>query len=813
MKLIHPHTYEKLGFDIILQRTEKYVSGPEAKERCQSLSPTSDPDILIPELRRVAEAKNIWEFEDHFPGAYYMAIEPILQKLQVEGDYLSARQLSQFLAWLKGIKTLRGFLEKKKEIYPLLASLAYELPFSERMIPMIGAILDDHGNISDKASPELARIRKQIISSGESLRDTLNRVLRWAHEKGWAQDREATIRNDRLVIPVRADSRGRVPGFVHDISQSGNTVYVEPTEALNLNNQLRELQIQEHNEVVRILREVTAKLREFAPEIEGFQEVMIRLELIMAKAKVALDLNATLPTVNPAGQKIMLRDAYYPLLQLKALEEKMTVVPLNLTLDPGRRIVVISGPNAGGKSVSLKVVGLLQIMLQTGFLLPVDEGSEFRLFDALYMDIGDEQSIESDLSTYTSRLYQWRQMGDNMNRNSLFLVDEFGSGTDPTQGGAIAESFLERFVNQRAFGIITTHYGNLKDYAEVTSGVINAAMQFDTQELKPTYFLMEGVPGRSYAFEMARRVGVHQTILKKARRKVGVDEIETDKLLKELEKKSQQLNKLVAENKRKENKLQQLVEKNERRERDLDAQRKHIIRDAKEEAKNLILQANRKIETTIREIRETQAEKERTRKLRKELMNATPEVEPLEALPELPEKKKKKRVTQSESSGVEVLAGAEIVAGDWVKLKNATSYGQLVDIQGKKGVIETEGLRVNVKLNQLVKIRPPKRQKVSAPRVAVITQDDHESEIPMTNAKLEMDVMGMRVEKALTAVDKFLDEARVAGLKRVRVLHGKGTGALRQAIRDHLAMFSFVNRTADAPVEDGGAGWTVIDLD
>ncbi|MEL6134696.1 MAG: endonuclease MutS2, partial [Bacteroidota bacterium] len=446
-----------LGFDMILQRTQKYVSGPEAKARCQNLLPTADPDVLIPELRRVAEAKNIWEFEDHFPGGYYMAVEPILQKLKIEGDYLSSRQLSQFLSWLKGIRTLRGFLDKKKEIYPLLASLAHELPFSERMIPLIGNILDEYGNVGDKASPELARIRKQIISSGESLRDTLNRVLRRAHEKGWAQDREATIRNDRLVIPVRADSRGRVPGFVHDISQSGNTVYVEPTEALNLNNQLRELQIQEHNEVVRILREVTAKLREFAPEIEGFQEVMVRLELTLAKAKVALDLNATLPTVNPEGQKLMLRDAYYPLLQLKAMEEKMTIVPLNLTLDPGRRIVVISGPNAGGKSVSLKVVGLLQVMLQAGFLVPVDEGSEFRLFDSLYMDIGDEQSIESDLSTYTSRLYQWRQMGDHMTRRSLFLVDEFGSGTDPTQGGAIAESCFGRFVKNRAFGVKKTH--------------------------------------------------------------------------------------------------------------------------------------------------------------------------------------------------------------------------------------------------------------------------------------------------------------------------------------------------------------------
>jgi DNA mismatch repair protein MutS2 len=809
MKINHPHTYEKLGFDVILRETASFISNEEAKARCLEMTPTHEAGILIPELNRVNEFLQILEFDDPFPGAHFISLQKIVDHLEVEGDWLSARLLNQFFNWLKSIKDIRTYLKKREENYPLMAELANRLPFTQKLIDDIDRILDPYGNISDGASTVLGQIRKQLTKSSDQLRSTLYRVLRKAIEKNWSQDKEVTIRNDRLVIPIKAESRRHVPGFVHDMSQSGNTVYIEPTEALALNNELRELQIREHNEVVRILQEITEEIRHHLPEIEGFREVMIQVELIRAKAKMAQKLKACLPTVVPSGKRMIFREAYYPLLLLKSRKEKFSVVPLNLNMEKGRRIVVISGPNAGGKSVTLKTVGLLQLMLQSGFLLPVDEGSEFRLFDSLFIDIGDEQSIESDLSTYTSRLGAWRQMGDNMTANSLFCIDEFGAGTDPKMGGAIAESFLERFVNQGAYGIITTHYGNLKNFAEVTRGVINAAMQFDNAELKPTYILMEGVPGRSYAFEMADRVGVHNSIVKRARKKMGTEEIDAERLLKELEKKNQELKSSLRASKKKENRLNQLVEKNENLQQELKSNKKEIINRAKLEAKQLIQNANRKIENTIREIREIQAEKEKTKTLRQELREEMPNISEKELAaipPKAKAKKNKNPIAAKQESGIKVLADRNFEEGDWVKLRSSQSYGQLISIQGKKGVVETDGLRLNVKLAQLEKIEKPKEKKTSSFGSYLAEK------VPMKTARLELDIMGKRVEEALKEVDRFVDEGRLAGMRRLRILHGKGTGALREAVRTHLRNFPYVSSMGDASIEEGGTGWTIIEL-
>jgi len=808
MKIYHPHTYQKLGFDIILQETSTFISNEEAKERCLNLTPTDKAGVLLPELNRVREFLEILEFDEPFPGAHFISLGKIVERLEVEGDWLNARLLNQFFNWLKSIKDIREYLKNREEKYPLLTQLATELPFTQGLISEINKILDPYGNISDQASPELSRIRKQLNKSSDQLRNALYKVLRKATEKGWSQDKEVTIRNDRLVIPVKAESRRHISGFVHDMSQSGNTVYIEPTEALHLNNEMRELQIQEHNEIVRILQAITKQISLQLPEIQGFREVMISIELIRAKAKLAQKLEATLPTVKAEGETLAYREAYYPLLLLKAKKEKFDVVPLNLTMEKGRRIVVISGPNAGGKSVSLKTVGLLQLMLQSGFLLPVNEGSEFRIFESLFLDIGDEQSVESDLSTYTSRLSAWRQMGDNMNENSLFCVDEFGSGTDPKMGGAIAEAFLERFVIQGAYGIITTHYGNLKNYAEVKKGVINAAMQFDNAGLKPTYILMEGVPGRSYALEIAKRVGVHHSILRRAKRKMGTEEIDAERMLKELEKKNAEMKSALKEAKQKENLLTQLVERNEKKERELKTNKKRILDEAKLEAKQLIQEANKKIENTIREIREIQAEKERTKELRKELREEMPEVEEKGILAAPPTKAGKKQGQKKEvANGIKVLEGRDFEEGDWVKLRNSQSYGQLIGIQGKKGVVETEGLRLNVKLAQLDRIEAPKERKSSQGGSYTVEK------VPMKTARLELDIMGKRVEEATKEVDKFMDEGRMAGLRRLRILHGKGTGALRESIRQHLRTFPFIKTLKDAPVEEGGAGWTIVELE
>ncbi|TAE51267.1 MAG: endonuclease MutS2 [Bacteroidetes bacterium] len=794
MKLFHPHSYEKLGFDVVLEALRARVMSAEACEQCAEIRPVSDAAQIQVALSRVHEFKGLIESGDNFPVEAFAAVAPQIRKLAVEGAWLTTQELSYFLGWLRGIRAARQFIEQKKELIPTLYALINQLPFSTQMIGQIEKVLDEHGMVRDSASPALAGIRKRLVSAGAELRGVLNRLLRKAQENNWTQDKEIALRNDRLVIPVKAESKNNVPGFVQDISQTGSTVYVEPAEALPLNNELRELQLREQNEIIRILQELTGKLRVHAGELSWLREALVELDIVRGKARMAMDLKAEMPALDPKSQVLNVSQAYYPLLLFKAMQEPFQVIPVEVKLSLKRRIMVISGPNAGGKSVTLKTVGLLQLMLQSGFLLPAGPDSVFPVFDSLFIDIGDEQSVDSDLSTYTSRLFSWRQMGDHMGKQSLFLIDEFGSGTDPKQGAAIAEAFLERFVYQQSFGIITTHYGNLKDYAEITEGVVNAAMQFDTTELKPTYRLIDGLPGRSYAFEMAQRVGVHPTILKKARRKMGTEEVETEQLLKELERKNTDLGRLVEENRRKEQKLNHLVEKYDALKLELERDRKKLIREAKVEAKMLIDNANRRIETVIREIKESQAEQNVTRQLRQELMAAAPDPGPQESSPE-----------EIAAGGIEVLTGEKPVAGDWVRLRNTGAVGQLIDIQGNRSVVESGEMRLTVKTNQLEKIRQPRQ---NAPKAIV----SYKGDIASLTAKMELDVLGKRPEEALPEVEKFVDQAISAGFHRVRVLHGKGTGALREAIRRHLTAVSSVIHMTDAPASEGGSGWTVIEL-
>lgn len=797
MKCYNPLTYQKLGFDHILHRVSNKALSDDARERFAQYAPHSDAAVIIEELQRVQEFKDILEYGDAFPNEALPALTSVFAKLTVSGNWLNAEELMRLLGWLRAVKSAHDYFRSHEAQYPRLESLVHPARVRPEWIRVIEAVLDAQGNIKDNASPELASIRSSMSRTAGELRSLLYKELRHANENNWSIEKEITIRNDRLVIPVRADAKGRVPGFVQDVSQSGGTVFIEPAAALPLNNQLRELSYREQNEIIRILQEVTGRLRSEVSELQQFQEIMIQVDMVRAKALLAVELKASLPRIEPEGDVHHLVDACYPILLLKALQAPFEVIPLEILMEYKRRIILISGPNAGGKSVSLKTIGLLQLMLQSGFLVPVDERSVFRIFDSLFLDIGDEQSVEGDLSTYTSHLAQMRQMGDNMNSQSLFLIDEFGTGTDPKLGGAIAEAFLERFVRQRAYGIITTHYGNLKDFAEINKGIINAAMQFDTKGLKPTYRLMDGIPGRSYAFEIATRVGVHETILKKARKKIGQEELDSEQLLRQLEKKNVHLEQLTAENNRKQARLDKLLAENETKYKNAEKHRKDILREAKTEASRLIKDANKRIENTIREIREKQAEKEQTIKLRKELQAAAPRVEPA------PPKEKKTEKKQEQAP--EILFDETPQAGDWVKLRDNDSTGKLVDIQGKRGVVELGEVRVTVPLKQLYKIKPPKKSKQKVGGYA--------TRVPMSRGRFELEVIGMRVEEALIEVDKLLDDAMLSGLTSFRILHGKGTGALRDAIRQHLRGHKVVTKMNDAPVEQGGSGWTLVELE
>ena len=804
MKCFHPHTYQKLGFDQILRQLQARVSSDEAREAVAQIAPMRDAAAIETAQVRVAEYQALLELGHQPPRGALRSVGNLLPKAELAGSWLATDELYRLLGWLSGVQDLRSFLHQHQETAPTLDAWVNQAPFNPRLVQDIARLFDDRGQIRDDASPALAAIRRQMQANSRELRNVLYRILRLANEKQWSQEREITLRNDRLVIPVKSEARGQVPGFIQDVSQSGGTVFIEPAEALPLNNKARELQIQEQAEIVNILRQATAAVRAELPSLRGFREITLALDLVRAQALLAQELGAVRPRIEPGGTQVVLYEAYYPLLQLKARQDPFEVVPLEFRLTGRNRILVISGPNAGGKSVALKTLGLLQLMVQCGMPVPVRDDSVFRLFEALFLDIGDEQSVDTDLSTYTSRLHNWRQMGDHMDADSLFLIDEFGSGTDPKQGGAIAEAFLERFVRQKAYGLITTHYGNIKDFGEVNTGVRNAAMQFDTQGLRPTYRIVEGMPGRSYAFEMAERVGVHPSIMRRARQKVGRDELDTEALIKELERKNAHLTRMVEDNQRREQKLQTLLEQNESRADTLERERKHILNEAKREARTLIEAANKRIEATIREIRESQAEKERTLALRRQLAASAPEVVP--NLPPPPEGKGKKKKKAARPQGPEVLRGQPIAAGDWVKLKEADTYGQLVELSGKRGVLEAGGMRLNVKLAQLEKIRPPRKKE--APRLVQVIGEGEDR----PSVRMDLDVLGLRVEEALPRVDKFMDEAHLAGLRSVRILHGKGSGILRDAIRKHLRDLRYVEDLADAPVDQGGAGWTLVEI-
>ena len=803
MKCYHPNTYVKLGFDEILRHGLRKIPGEEARERWSALQPWSDPDRIQLELERVQECKNLLEFGEKIPGLTFNSVGKLLAKIDIPGNWLTAEEMYRFLQWLIALKEIRDYLAKHQETYPHLHAFVSRPGFNVKLIQEIKLVLDDRGKLRDNASPELARIRKAIHSQSRELRSLLNRLLKKAIENNWTVEKEITFRNDRLVIPIRADFKGRISGFVQDMSQSGGTIYIEPTEALVLNNQIRELKLNEHNEIIRILQELTARIAEEGGDLAALRETFLELEIIRTKAMVGIDLKGCVPQIDTEQSNIHLKEAYYPVLQLKAREEPIDVIPLEVSFTFKKRILLISGPNAGGKTVALKTIGLLQLMLQCGFMIPVDEGSTFRFYDSLFIDIGDEQSVASNLSTYTSHLALMREMGDNMNAQSLFLIDEFGSGTAPHLGGAIAESFLERFLRVKGYGVITTHYGNLKDFAELHTGIINAAMEFDTEGLKPTYKLIEGIAGRSYAFEIAKRVGVHPTILKRARKKVGTHELDVEKLRRELEQRHEKLQRVMRENERRQQKLDQLLAKHEALQHSLKAREKEIIQEAKREARTLIKEANKKIEHTIRAIREKQAEKKATQKLRIELQAAAPEPEePVSAPVANTSAKKKKKGKGKAAPTVKILEDDRpIQKGDWVKLKASDSTGVMVEIKGKQGVMESGSMRVRVKLNQLVRIAPPE---TASSRSAV--------QIPLVQARLNLDVLGKRVEEALPALDLFIDQAHVAGLKTVRILHGKGTGTLRQAIRNHLKKIPFVTKFYDAGEEEGGAGWTICEL-
>lgn len=805
MKYQNEQTELKLGFEELRGLLAERASTEEGKEMCRRIRPYRSSKGLPMELTRVVECRDLLIFDEPFTLEVTTSLGNIFDHAAVPGNWLRTENIFRLVKWLRMVRDLISYFKGRKEKYPTLWKGFERLDWNKDLLVALEKIVDDRGNIRDNASPKLKELRRERFNQSADLRKALQGILRNAIQNGWTEASEITIRNDRYVVPLNADFKGKIKGFVHDVSQSGRTIFVEPSSVLEQNNRIREIFLAEHNEITRILLEATAMVRDRVDALRDYGKSVARLDFIRAKSRIAMELKANQPRFEAKGKAYRIVNGRHPLLVLRDGMSFEQVVPLNVVMEADNRVILVSGPNAGGKSVSLKTVGLLQVMLQSGMLVPCDEESEFRWFEHLFIDIGDEQSLQSDLSTYTSHLANMRLMLKGLNAKSLFLIDEFGSGTDPKLGGAIAEAFLEKFVDSHAFGIITTHYGNLKNYADQTPGIINAAMQFDPQTLQPTYTIEVGIPGRSYAFEIAKNVGIPDAILANARKKIDGDHVYSEELLLKLEGQKAELEGVLKEQKERNAELKMWLERNKSMNDQIKRQEGRILREAHTRAQSLIDAANGKIENTIREIREQQADRERTKTLRRELRDMLPEPPP--ALPDevIPEEK----VVVVAEEELEVLPGAEIRVDDWVKMKDSQSVGQVIDMQGKRAVVNVGELRLTVKVNQLVRVKKGKNHSRIERKATV----HHGNRVQKkAHISTELSVKGFRVEQALPVVSKFIDDAIISGMKEVRILHGKGTGALRSAIREYLGAVPEVRKLKDAPLDAGGEGWTFVEL-
>lgn len=687
-----------------------------------------------------------------------------------------------------------------------------------QLISKIDNILDKFGRIKDNASPELSKIRREIAHISGGISKSLNAILRMAQNEGLVEkDVTPTMRDGRLVIPVAPAFKRKIKGIVHDESASGKTVFIEPAEVVESNNRIRELESEERREIIKILVAFTDLLRPLTPDIIQSYEFLAMIDFIRAKATFSIDLGAIKP---PMEDKQIVRwyRAIHPLLFISHRKQKKEVVPLNIELEEDSRLLIISGPNAGGKSVCLKTVGLLQYMVQCGLPIPVDESSIVGVFEHIFIDIGDEQSIENDLSTYSSHLTNMKFFVRNCDKKTILLIDEFGGGTEPQIGGAIAESLLKRFNERGSFGgVITTHYQNLKHFANENKGVVNGAMLYDRHMMQPLFTLAIGNPGSSFAIEIARKIGLPEDVIADASDIVGSDYINMDKYLQDIVRDKRYWESKRQNIRQKEKRLEEITETYETDLLAVEKQRKEIIRQAKTEAERLLAEANAKIENTIRTIKESQAEKEKTKQARQSLSEFKTSLENENPVDDkiarkIQKLKSKEKNRKQKDKQPEKDKQITISVGDNVRIKGQTSIGQVLDIQKSNATVAFGMIKSSVKLDSLEYVSKNQTKRETKSNLVSAAASDSVRERKL-NFKQDIDVRGMRGDEALQAVMYFIDDAILVGMSRVRILHGTGTGILRQLIRDYLRTVSGIKSYQDEHVQFGGTGITVVDLE
>ena len=822
--MIYPSNFEsKIGFTTVRKEINSRCISTLGQHCCEQMRFSTRFDEVMLWLNQTNEFLSILQSKREFPLNYFFDMRTTLKASAVPGSHLSAESLFNLQRSLTTVGEIVRFFERSSDegtpAYPSLARLAKTMQSFPDIIAEIGRILDKNGNIKDNASPLLQELRRAIANATASINGLLRKVIATGRQEGYLdKDTTPSVRDGRLVIPVSPMHKRKLRGIVHDESASGRTIFIEPEEVVETNNRIREAENEVKREIVRILTEVTDLIRPHAEELLATYRVLGLIDFIRAKAVFAQDVDGQMPHVEK-NPHVELYHAIHPALLLSLREQGKEVVPLNIELNSQQRILLISGPNAGGKSVCLKTVGVVQYMMQCGVLPTVYYNSHMGIFNSIFIDIGDQQSIEDDLSTYSSHLQNMKTFLVRGDKRSLILIDEFGSGTEPQIGGAIAQAILDQLNKSRIMGVITTHYQNLKQFADDTPGIVNGAMLYDRQQMKPLFQLSIGYPGSSFAIEIARKTGIPREVIDKASEIVGSDYINMDKYLLDIVR-----DRKYWENKRydihqKEKKINAIAEQYNERLEKLNHEYKSILKEARNEALDIIAQSNSQVERTIKDIKEVQAEKEKTRQVRQQLeefkqrlaqedqAQGLKEIRPLKSInkPNKKEKTKKTHITKKDDRN------RPLQPGDSVLLKGgASTVGTIISLDEKYAVVAFGSLKTRVEVSRLERTLR-KAESREKPSITKSTADDIRHR--QLHFKTEIDVRGMRADEAVQAVTYFIDDAIQFMYKTVRILHGTGTGALREAIRQYLNTVNGVKNYHDEHVQLGGAGITIVNLE
>ena len=836
---------QKIGFDRIRQIISDRCSTSYAAERTATETFSTNPSHIRKRLLLTDEMRLIMMFEDSFPSGGFIDCIDFLKPLERSSAAIDLISLRKLKTMLETLRKVTSFFESIKDgVYPNLKRMSVPIMGFPEVQRRIESIIDRYGDVKDTASDELYNIRKALKEKEGAISRRVSAILKKAQEEGIVDsDAGVSVRDGKMLIPVSAANKKKIAGFIYDESATGKTAFIEPAEVVELDNQIKELKFSEQREIVRILFEFTEFLRPYIPDLLDGARYLGEIDFIMAKAQIALDFIAGMPIISEEGE-MNLRKARHPLLERALKKEKKEIVPLTVTLTPQKHILLISGPNAGGKSVCLKTVGLLQYMFQWGMLIPTSETSELMVFDRIMVDIGDDQSIDNDLSTYSSFLDNMKDMLAKADSKTLVLIDEFGSGTEPAAGGAIAEAILSELDNRGAYGVITTHYTNLKLYASGETGVINGAMMFDVKNIAPMFKLEMGLPGNSFAFELARKMGLPEAIIKDAENRAGEEFVGIERNLRKIARNRKALDEKLERIRHTDRTLESITDRYQKELLEIKKIRQQILDEARREAEEIVRKANRQVENTIRTIKESQAAKEETQEARKELQGFMSilaarkeqeqrekedyidrKIKQIDARRERQKQRKAQRAdenaerqareVQAEKERMEAFRNAPLKVGEKVRVKENGMVGEVAKVSAKAVVVIIGHISSKMPLDKVERITSNEFKsavKETSRPVSAVKVDTSINERKL-NFSTELDVRGERLTDAIEKVTRYVDDAIMLSISSVRIIHGKGTGVLREELQKLLRTMPGVASVRDEHIQFGGTGVTIVNFE